>query len=179
MAQELVVNTWCDICLAADGTREEGHPTPNIGGRMLDVCKRHDEELVRPLVEAIEAHGRRIDAPPKRSGDAQRQASHRAATREPAIHADASPQDYAPQCPRCGHQTATSAAMSAHLKAHHGLSMADAYGLACPVCGVEFGSSGIGMHLVKGHGLTGGMTVAYEWARANGDPAGVVAARAS
>jgi hypothetical protein len=64
------------------------------------------------------------------------------------------------------------------MKTTHGTPMAAYYGNTCAVCGVEVnGSSGLGMHLNKTHGLAGGVAVAYEWARANGDPAGVVAER--
>jgi hypothetical protein len=60
-----------------------------------------------------------------------------------------------------------------HLKRTHGLTVREVYGNTCPVCGVEAGGTHIGrMHPE----VSGGMAAAFAWARANGDPHGVVAA---
>jgi hypothetical protein len=94
------------------------------------------------------------------------------------LHLDVTPEDYPFRCPFCDRAEPTGSALGAHLRAAHNTSFAETYGGVCPVCGAVMASqSGIGMHLTKSHGVTGGTAVAFEWARLNGDPAGVVAER--
>lgn len=158
MAQELRIDTWCDVCLA-DGQHEPGEPVEvALGGhapRVLDLCERDRKTYVAPLAELLESLGRRVDAKPTRA---------RAAAEEPGGEGA--------RCIVCAHVSPTTSALGGHLRLSHGATMGEVYGGTCPVCGESKG----GTHIARAHGLPGGMVAAYAWARANGDPHGVVAA---
>lgn len=78
MSKEVTVSTWCDRC-ALDNRREPGETTPPliIGGRSapktLDLCERHRQELVDPLVELLARAGAAVQAklPGRPSGSVQ------------------------------------------------------------------------------------------------------------
>jgi rubredoxin len=163
MAQELIVSTWCDACLA-EGERTEGEPVSVALGRsvalILDLCERHRKELVDPLAETLAEHGRRPDGKPVKRARAAAPVEGTGSER--------------PSCPVCGASPSTFGAMSGHLRRMHGTTVTEAYGTVCPVCGSDHGH---GTHIARMHQIEGGMVGAFEWARANGDPAGVVAAQ--
>lgn len=159
MAQELVINTWCDVC-AADGQREPGEPvTVSIDGhppRLLDLCERDRKTYVAPLAELLESLGRRVDGKP-----ARRPVAPSAVTGS----GDAT-------CIICGHPAPNASALGGHLRLKHDATLGEVYGTTCPVCGEEKS----GTHVARSHGMPG-ILPAFAWARANGDPFGVVAAR--
>lgn len=175
MAQELVINTWCDVCMGDGGRKEigESHQVALQGHapRVIDLCERHAKTLVGLLDEALGLYGRRPDGVPKRPYTKR-------ATTQPAEGTTPSPRvpvQGGAQCLVCGHQAPTSSALGQHIKQAHGLSMTQMFGAACPLCGTELSATGMGMHLTKAHDVKGGMAAAFNVAREQGDPHGVVA----
>lgn len=57
MAQDIIIRTWCDPCLAED-EHNEGRPYPLAGGYVVDVCEVHRKPL-----DDITAHARRAETP--------------------------------------------------------------------------------------------------------------------
>lgn len=53
MAQDIIIRTWCDPCLA-DDEHNEGKPYPLANGYVVDVCDVHRKPL-----DEIAAHARR------------------------------------------------------------------------------------------------------------------------
>jgi hypothetical protein len=64
MAKSIV--TYCDVCLNEDDTYSEGRTIDDIGiGRAkpktIDLCERHEKELVTPFVELVQRFGVSMD----------------------------------------------------------------------------------------------------------------------
>jgi hypothetical protein len=180
MAREIRTYDWCDVCLEQEihepGTAvivalDGGKP------RAMDLCDADRKALLGALTDALEAFGHAPDGIAQPRGVRKRQHVPTAAA-PGAVRVEVGPEAYPFRCPLCDRPEPTGSALGAHLRSGHETNFAETYGAACAVCGTVMASpSGIGMHLVKSHSVTGGTAVAFEWARANGDPAGVVAER--
>lgn len=64
MAQELIQRIWCDRCMAK-GEHVEGRTVPTIvfgnqAPRELDLCPQCEADMVAPLLELLQEHGRRL-----------------------------------------------------------------------------------------------------------------------
>lgn len=60
MATERITVTFCDVCLA-DGNRVEGEPlkvSVNAESAAVDLCCKHERELLTPVRNLLAAHGR-------------------------------------------------------------------------------------------------------------------------
>jgi hypothetical protein len=65
MAREVILRTWCDVCLAKD-QNEEGIELPPLHlvpgkPRVVALCEVHRKELFDPLVELLKEHGQPVD----------------------------------------------------------------------------------------------------------------------
>jgi hypothetical protein len=167
----------CDAC-EAEGIDGAGTQRPPFLGRTVDVCDPHwDVMTVKELIELTEERGAPVGdtaAPPKaRRGPGR--------PRKAPVGAEHPRADQLPfpvfGCPLCGHDAPSASALGQHFRAIHGTDVAGVFGDTCPVCGVESGTAGIGIHLNRKHGISGGMAGGFAWARDNGDPAGVLTAR--
>lgn len=163
MAQELRIDTWCDVCLDG-GEHTEGRTMEAFGGRVVDLCEVHEKELAQPFLEVLARLGRRVEAAP-------------ATERKRRVRPEPDPVVGSLACPICEHVTARAPAMSQHLKHKHGLSQQQVFGTRCPVCGNEYQTiAALGAHLSHEHDLIG-TAAGFTWAANNGDPAKVIAAR--
>lgn len=173
MAQELVVNVWCDVCMA-EGQREPGESvTVSLDGRAareLDLCERDRKAYVAPLAELLENLGRRVETKPKRT----RAAAAVVPSGAPLEHLEGE----GPRCPICDLELPVGkTSVRDHLVRNHDTNTQALFGNVCPVCGGAVGY--MGQHVHRAHhelGLRNGAD-AFEWARVNGDPFGAYAER--
>lgn len=128
MATELVIKSWCDVCLEA-GENTPGETLTVAAGVVpafdIEVCPAH----AKPLADAVA-----VLAPLGR-GVGKGVPSVPASPNKTADYALPSPG----ACPECGHAAPSLGAMRGHLRGKHGKSLADV-GLvenrhACPECG--------------------------------------------
>jgi len=89
MAREVIVKTWCDLCLASDSKTEADELPPiqlphMTKPRVLALCEVHTKELYTPLLELLRKHGQPV--PPKDT-PAGRMVPHRGvqAQQEPLV----------------------------------------------------------------------------------------------
>lgn len=125
-------------------------------GRMVDLCDPCANELVEPLAALVRERGHDAPAPV-----APRRASRAGAVGGQFV------------CILCSRASPTSTGLSSHLATDHGLTATELYGTVCPVCGEE--PPQLGVH-GRTHGLRGASAL-MAWARDNGDPHGLYAAR--
>ena len=165
------ITILCDRHLGRD-ERVEGREVPVWGGRILALCEECEVELYKPLADVVEEFGIREDGVPPR----RRRSSSTTVATVPTTTLVASKTT---ACLVCGEPVSTShkSALTDHLKRLHRTSVNEVYGLTCPVCGTD--DVTVGPHAARSHLDLGihGAADAFDWARANGDPFGVVAAR--
>jgi uncharacterized C2H2 Zn-finger protein len=144
MATELVIKSWCDVCLEG-GDNTPGETLTIAAGAVpafdIELCPRH----AKPLAEAVAAlapFGRGVGKGVPRVPNAQR------------ARGDQSPNAQA--CPVCTNPFRTTAALRSHLRREHGQSLADV-GIEpathhCPECGSAFGNGqGLASHVRRTH----------------------------
>lgn len=193
--RQVQVLVTCDPCQAWHGAENlEGVQTVSVaGGQTLDLCPDHRRDLA-PFLALVAEWGatpssnggsrKRASAPVveqeaptaarnRRGGKRARARRNNGAERPSDVVVTGTPTTLA--CPMgCGSELGTSASLGAHLRQTHSTTIGAVYGTACPLCGHDASGS---RHLVA-HGVTGGMPVAFAVAQQQGDPVGVVAARA-
>jgi hypothetical protein len=159
------------FCDNHERTDVPASPRGPFWGRMVDLCDECNDELTGPLGLLVDAVGvavegapvkRKLGRPPKVD-----QAS--------LLGVEAADAEGVFPCLVC-HAPHTAGGMGAHLKRMHGgANLRDVYGSDCPICGKSSGNAGT--HVGRTHPEANGFgTVgAFEWARAAGDPFGVVA----
>lgn len=63
MAREIV--TWCDVCIDEGGERQPAESVQLAIGRtaaqLLDLCDKHEQQLVTPLAHVLDKFGRKLD----------------------------------------------------------------------------------------------------------------------
>jgi hypothetical protein len=165
MVQQIV--TLCDVCYDDDvSTPAQPHLVAVAGGAWsLELCERHRAELIDPLADVAERLGQVVK-------NLARGVKGQAAATDKG-----KPRPLSEPCLICGLAVKNSGALSDHLRRSHGVDgIMGAYGLQCPVCGIEAGSStALGRHSVTHGG--GGAAEAFRMAWEAGDPHGVVATR--
>ena len=184
MAQEIVINTWCDREHDENQYAETlllkiaAHPYTEI-----DLCSECIAELVEPLAEALLAHGRK----PSAEGMIRRE--RKAATASPSpepmkSHAGGSsrrpyPCILCPDLPDFHYNTM----LGKHFVAEHGAvnpprgqgaTMRDLFGDVCPLCAAT--SEKLGSHGRQGHGIQSSALL-FKVALEQGDPHQVVRKR--
>lgn len=189
--RQVRIRVTCDACQAWHNVEtEEGVETvPAAGGQTLDLCPSHRTELAPFLALVAEwgatpssnGAGKGARAPrsapvaPAETGKApNRRGGARARQRRANASVAAPVATGALACPLCTQELASAASLGAHLRQQHSTTIGAVYGTQCPLCGRE----GVhGRHL-SDHGVTGGMPGAFVLAEQQGDPHGVIAARA-
>ena len=166
MAREVQILTWCDACADEDQRTPGATYTPNHGRRSLDLCDAHHAELLSRLEALLDAYG-------IQEGQEGRRKPGRPRKAQAPSGAVAAPPGRFP-CLLCG-TSHNANGMGGHLRRMHGSTIGQAYGSICPVCGKASTGTHLGrMHPDESQGQ--GMVGAFAWARAHGDPHGVVAA---
>ena len=170
MVSQIRIETWCDACRQEDPESMEPAQSQEVQlGKLLrnlDLCERHQKQLLQPLLELMQAAGQtvRSSSTPGPRPRAKRQGAHN--------------QGVAPApCLWCPEVFPTQGGLSSHLMTNHQLtsSITDAYGSTCPWCGKRPGKN-MTSHLRAEHpDSPSDRPGAFLAAREAGDPAGVVA----
>jgi uncharacterized C2H2 Zn-finger protein len=133
MAQDIIIRTLCDLCLAHD-EHTDGKAYGLTDGPVsldIDLCEIH----AKPLAELVE-HAR----PAAKSGSASGPGT---------------------ACPTCGKVLRTPRGLRKHLTQQHGApeetvaaTLAGTDGETCPDCGRSFAKpQGLSMHRFRAHGI--------------------------
>jgi uncharacterized C2H2 Zn-finger protein len=104
MAREIVVQSWCDVCLKRNDVRTPATWSGEItigSTRQLDLCDEHAEP-VRSMVEILDDYGTSTEPPRRRR---RRRTDDDAGTLP---------------CPECGKTFATPQGLGAHRSRSHG-----------------------------------------------------------
>lgn len=166
MAREVLIQWWCDPCLADDvktpGRELSPLQLPELTGkrpRVITLCEQHEKELYTPLVELLEEHGQPVDEEGNPTGKGRTPSSATPAYMEPIT------------CPDCGHEAPNRSALSSHSRGQHGKTLGELLGLplphVCPEC--DYRSSrpqGLAAHRRQKHGVIGENTKAKARKRA-------------
>jgi uncharacterized C2H2 Zn-finger protein len=136
MAQDIIIRTLCDVCLASDEERRDARPYRIQDGTVsleIDLCEIH----AKPLGDLIE-HARPVKGSKGEDGGA---------------------------CPQCGKVFRSRRGLQRHMTQSHGdddggrLAPAAGGVYACDVadCGRAFPSAqGLAMHRFRSHGIRSG-----------------------
>lgn len=177
MAREVILRTWCDLCLDND-VNEEGVELaplllPEVGGnkpRVLALCEVHLKELYQPLVDALVEHGQMVDDDGNPTGPRGRY--------KKAASKGGDGEDWA--CPACDHVSPNRAALNSHARGRHGKSLAALQGaeekFECPECGMRSARpQGLAAHRRSVHGIIGtsATAVAVREAKSSGGEEGL------
>lgn len=176
----------CDGCLAWDGAETTAgvESVALVGGYTLDLCAPHRDRTAEAIAliaaYAGTAEGTAHAAPARRAPrGGKREATRRAAAEAEAV-AEAVVVVGGLVCPVCAESAPSSDAMGRHLGHAHGLTPVTVYGLSCPLCGKDLATGrALGAHGRREHGTTDGVPGLFALAISEGDPLGVVAARAA
>lgn len=202
--RQVRIRVTCDACQAwHDSENEKGVETvPVAGGQTLDLCPSHRDDLA-PFLALVAEWGVTPERVSKRRGasapaaptsapvapaEAERVPNRRGGKRARARRANAEQQqapDTAPVvseglplvCPMCGHSSPNAAALGVHVGAQHQTNLTTLYGGTCPLCNHQGDPRGLGTHAVRAHQLTSAAEL-FAIAHSQGDPHGVIAARA-
>lgn len=201
MAREIVV--WCDLCLAQDIRTAAIEHTVGlalgmvqpVASKTLAMCGPHTDEILKPLADALEEFGAEIEmdtAPRKRTSSGkslpaqggtthERQERLRMMAEQTGTRKGRPPANGRPnQCLWCSLAYSTSASgFGRHLRVAHGYDgLREAFGGVCPICG-KGQYEQMMSHVNKSHPEFGFVAIAepFIWARDNGDPHGVYAAK--
>lgn len=134
MAREVIISTWCDLCLVED-VRTEAEEMPPIGvgnrkARIVALCKQHAEDHYEPFMQLLNEYGEIADTV---NGSAQ------AASKGAPSQAWRQPDGTRLQCPMpdCGSKLKNMATLASHLRGSHDTNMHDAVGKDGVVFDVE------------------------------------------
>lgn len=155
MAQELVIKSWCDVCLEA-GEHNPGETVRVAAGEVapfeVEVCPRH----AQPLAEAVASLAPLGRAPGKGAPAATAGASKGGARGSYGPSARKGDHEGGGECPACGTTYSSRNALRAHLRKEHDQSLADV-GLSparfkCPECKGKFDTGqGFASHVRTRH----------------------------
>jgi hypothetical protein len=184
MAQKII--RLCDPCQADGEDNADAAPVVvslGAGFRALDLCPTHAAQILKPVADALEAFGVRVDGP-QTARKTTRGAGYRppmsgpvAAARRVEGVADPSLRHL---CPACAYGANAESAVRRHIQQVHGprltpITLAD---FTCPLCGERHQGRGKGSliaHLADVHAQPS-IGHAVHAADADGDPYGVAAA---
>jgi hypothetical protein len=157
VAREVIVRTWCDVCLdndqETDATELAPLLLPEVGGtkpRVVALCEVHLKEVYQPLVDVLRDHGQIVDEEGNPSGPRGK-------------YGKAKPGDPGSwNCPAegCEHVSPNRAAISSHVRNMHNTTLAVLLGQAtpyeCPECGLKSARpQGLAAHRRTVHGIVG------------------------
>lgn len=183
--KEVAVSTWCDRC-GKKGVRTPGDTTPPItvgpaGPATLDMCDAC-RELVDEIAALLEEFGVGVDVddPSSRTLVSTKGRQDVAALAKHQRRRGKRPTGNTQDCLWCDLEYSIKAGgFSRHLRVAHGFDgLKEAFGGLCPVCG-EGPYELMLSHAQKTHPELGfvGVSQPFMWARDNGDPHGVYAAK--
>jgi hypothetical protein len=176
--KEVAVSTWCDRC-GKKGTRTPGDTTPPVAigsgaPQTLDLCEPCKEQLLGEIAALLEEFGVGLgDDDEKGRQDVAALAKHQK-------RRGRAPVGDTQDCLWCELTYSIKAGgFARHLRVAHGFDgTKEAFGGPCPICG-EGPYELMLSHTQKTHpefGFTG-VAQPFMWARDNGDPYGVHAAK--
>lgn len=188
MGTIITTTRFCDVCAAeSDETNTDASAfTLSVGQApvTLDLCERHERELIEPVRLLIAAHGYRVQGPNAR-GKAPSSASAARAPRGGTTgpRGRPAPADGAMACLWCPvtYGAKSTSSMANHLRTVHGFASARAaFGeVPCPQCGGG-PFNALGAHLTNTHDAAGApISRALLRARDEGDRYGAYATVAS
>lgn len=184
---------WCDPCYAED-VKTEGEPVAisfgiNSPTVTILLCAQHVEELIKPVAELVSEYGEPVDATPTPRGSAGgRITVGQSGRRDPAFLTKTRTRQgrqpvggRANDCLWCelSYAGGSTSGFARHLRVAHGFAnLTEAFGGPCPICG-EGPYELMSAHVKRKHSEFGFEAVAqpFIWARDNGDPHGVYAAK--
>jgi len=189
------IQVLCDLCLR-DGKEVEGAElsagvllgkVAPVTSRVLAACEMHVTEHFKPLVELLAEYGEPIDSPP--ATPARRIRSTGGGVDKVVLDAQQSGVrkgkppvgDRDNECLWCPltYTANSSSGFARHLKVAHGFAgIKEAFEGMCPVCGQGHFDI-MSAHVLRSHPEMGftSVTGPFTWARDNGDPHGVYAAK--
>lgn len=187
MAREIVL--LCDPCLGQD-IRTEGQEwtlgvregvTGEVKPKVLALCTDHLDQLVKPVAALLDEFGENPEGIARPRG---RQGKIEAATLAMQTRKGRPPangrEDHLNQCLWCElTYSGNAGGFGRHLRVVHGYAgLTEAFGGLCPVCG-EGPFQQMMSHMNKAHAEMGFKVLSqpFTWARDNGDPHGVYAAK--
>lgn len=169
MATEILTRIWCDLCMdEADVHTEGDHHLVAINGptRQVDLCRAHAATLLEPLSAVLSAHGAPVDTQPTRKDFGPLRRTGRTSPLGRAREV---------QCLWCPLDYTSTSGLHAHIREHGFSHPTEGAGRVCPLCGKEF--SAVSSHVRAAHPPLVNVWQAFQMARADGDPHGVVAQR--
>jgi hypothetical protein len=149
VATELVINSWCDVCLEAARNRAGETLSVNVTGTPafdVEVCKEHGAPL-RDALAVLAALGRAPGKTVRPGATGPSKGNVGAARGKPDQQAGTGG-----TCPECGYSNGTRAGLRSHLRRKHDKSLADV-GLSparftCEECGGKFDAGqGLSAHV--------------------------------
>jgi hypothetical protein len=195
--KQIQILVTCDACAAWHSTSN----STDVGtvqasaSQTLDLCGSHRADLA-PLLSLIAEWGATPERGSKRKAsslpvastsapEAPAQSSNGASKRGGArarqrrANAQAAAVVAAPLvCPLCASEMANRDSLATHLRAMHQTTGTAVYGGVCPVCNHDGSARGLGTHAMRQHHLDSAAAL-FALASSQGDPHGVVAARAA
>jgi hypothetical protein len=194
--RKIEILVTCDACAAWHQTDNSTDvaTVPVSAGQTLDLCGSHRTDLAPFLaliaewgqapernhggrkratvaVEATSAAVAPVEAPRapnRRGGKRARQRRTNAQQGTPT----------ALLCPLCSAPAASADSLGGHLRTQHQTTGQVVYGGVCPVCNHDGSPRGLGTHAGQAHGISS-VAALFAVADSQGDPHGVVAARAA
>jgi hypothetical protein len=165
VAREVVITTWCDVCLNRDQLRTDATGSESIGwgsaSRRLDLCANHLEQIGTTLAELV-SYGTEPDA---ETPTPARPSKGRNGGRV--------------QCPACPSSPANRKALADHARRVHNLTLTELErghpvnqpegsegGFLCDRCTfVAAAPQGLGAHRRAAHGIVGNSQTSQYHAR--------------
>jgi hypothetical protein len=166
MAKDVVVVVSCDNCGGQDKEVQE-FPAINSKGKrvILDMHPKCHAEIYGPGLELADSKGQPVDK--SKTTPNSKQPGYR----PPSEGAER-------VCLVCPETRTSNTGILNHMQDEHGFphSVPEIYGQVCPIDGDEFEGL-LARHIGQVHKEHGHISRAFDWAKRNGDPHGVVAAR--
>lgn len=205
MAREVMIHTWCDVCIAQD-VDGDTRRVPSVASHeltldgkswTLDLCETHEAAYYKPFAALVADVGATGPAAPAKAARTAPKASD-GAPKARATHRRAQDSGKALPigvvCPleNCGqpYYGRSLGALQQHMRTIHNIGM-EAFGQDCPVCGNEYPApQAMASHVRAAHmdvftaatdpgvdfdAVGHGIAAAWWWASNHGDPHGVVA----
>lgn len=166
MAREVIVMTWCDVCLAEDVQEDatELPPLliPELGTkpRTMALCEVHLKEVYEPLVSLLREHGQMVDADGNHTGPRGKYKKAGKSTAAPAASSPAAADEDGCPVDGCDYVAPNRSSLRSHVRRRHDVTLSELLGeeqpYECPECGLKSSRpQGLAAHRRKVHGVLG------------------------